>query len=83
MQGDFFKDIPVSADCYVMKSILHDWPDAQCLAILRNLREAMPSGAILVNYDRLMPDSSVPHPAKMMDINMMVGQHHAACCTVT
>lgn len=83
MQGDFFKDIPVSADCYVMKSILHDWPDAQCLTILRNLRQAMPSGATLVNMDRLMPESSAPHPAKTMDINMMVGQQYAVCLTLT
>lgn len=24
LQGDFFESIPVKADCYVMKSILHD-----------------------------------------------------------
>lgn len=78
-QGDFFKEISlgpgVSADCFVMKSILHDWPDAACITILTNLRKFMPAGSVLVNFDRLMPDDGTvagPHPAKMMDINMLV-----------
>jgi len=34
-------------DVMVMKNILHDWGDAECLAILRNVRDAMlaPSGS--------------------------------------
>jgi hypothetical protein len=74
MQGDFFEKVPVQADCYVMKSILHDWTDSSCLAILRNLRAAMPAGSTLVNFDRLMPPFGHEgfHPAKPMDINMLV-----------
>lgn len=74
LQGDFFKDIAVKADCYVMKSVLHDWNDSSCLTILRNLRAVMPDGSTLVNFDRLMPPFGDRdfHPAKAMDINMMV-----------
>jgi len=55
-----------------MKSILHDWNDEECLTILKNLAAVMPSGATLVNFDRLLPTGNGLHPAKMMDINMMV-----------
>lgn len=74
MQGDFFKAIPVRADAYVMKSILHDWDDQRCITILSHLRASMPSGSVLVNFDRLLPDWGTPgfHPAKAMDINMLV-----------
>ena len=35
--GSFFDGVEPGADCYVLKSILHDWDDDQCLAILRNV----------------------------------------------
>jgi len=34
--GDMFVDIP-SADAYIMKMILHDWNDEECIQILRNM----------------------------------------------
>lgn len=73
-RGDFLQDIAVKADCYVMKSVLHDCNDSSCLTILRNLRAVMPDGSTLVNFDRLMPPFGDQdfHPAKAMDINMMV-----------
>lgn len=74
LQGDFFRSVPVKADCYVMKSILHDWDDQHCITILTHLRASMPPGSVLVNFDRLLPDCGTPgfHPAKAMDVNMMV-----------
>lgn len=85
MQGDFFKEIRVKADCYVMKSILHDWTDECCVKILTNLKATMPPGSTLVNFDRLMPDydfTAPPmNPAKAMDINMMV-RAGTTCATV-
>lgn len=48
--------------------------DARCVKLLTNLRAAMPPGSILVNFDRLCPDYGTQgfHPAKAMDINMLV-----------
>eukprot|EP00775_Hariotina_reticulata_P003453 gene3453-3724_t len=71
IEGDFFKPLSVAADCYVMKSVLHDWNDEECLVILRNLAAVMPPGATLVNFDRLMPTGDGRHPAKLMDVIMM------------
>ncbi|WIA16181.1 hypothetical protein OEZ85_012895 [Tetradesmus obliquus] len=73
VKGDFFTSIAAKADCYVMKSILHDWSDERCVTILTNLRASMAPGSVLVNFDRLMPCFGTPgfHPAKGMDINMM------------
>src|SRR5690606_9541760 len=41
--GDFMLDIPVSADVYLLKSILHDWNDADSLRILSRCHHAMPA----------------------------------------
>src|SRR5690349_3656379 len=47
--GDFFESLPAGADAYVMKYIMHDWGDAQCVRILTNCRRAMSAaGRILV-----------------------------------
>ncbi|KDQ60374.1 hypothetical protein JAAARDRAFT_67922 [Jaapia argillacea MUCL 33604] len=48
---DFFSGIPV-LDCeiYYVSLILHDWPDAECVTILSNVRKAMnPSSRILIH----------------------------------
>jgi hypothetical protein len=47
--GDFFKDVPAAADAYLLKSVLHDWDDAACVAILRSARLAMhPTSRVLI-----------------------------------
>ncbi|KAF5186789.1 Myricetin o-methyltransferase, partial [Thalictrum thalictroides] len=40
--GDMFESIP-SADTILLKWILHDWSDEECVKILKKCREAIPS----------------------------------------
>ena len=70
--GDFFASVPSDADGYLMKYILHDWDDAQLVAILRLCRDAMaPAGRVLV-ADHVIPPGNGPHRGKLMDLNMFV-----------
>lgn len=69
--GDFFKAGLPAADLYLMTHILHDWADAESLAILKNLRAAAPASARLVVYELALPDGPEPHPAKTLDIVML------------
>ncbi len=39
--GSFFEAVPAGGDAYIMKYILHDWNDEQCVKILANCRAAM------------------------------------------
>ena len=64
--------VPAGADAYVLKRILHDWSDEKCRAILRNCREAMSETARLLVVDAVVPPGNDPHPAKVMDLLMMV-----------
>ncbi|MGP3987227.1 methyltransferase [Streptomyces sp. 3N207] len=34
--------MPEGGDLYVLKAVPHDWDDEQCVAILRNIRDAIP-----------------------------------------
>lgn len=48
---DFFNPMPVQADLYLIKLILHDWPDKECVEILRSLRPALKPGAKILFVD--------------------------------
>ena len=48
---NMFDPQPVQADIYMLKWILHDWPDAESVAILRALRPALRPGARVVFID--------------------------------
>lgn len=37
--GDMFQEVP-KADVYLMKYILHDWEDEDCIRILSNVHDA-------------------------------------------
>ncbi|MEI5103731.1 methyltransferase [Streptomyces sp. PmtG] len=69
-EGDFFADVP-KGDVIVLKRILHDWRDEQCVRLLRACRRALaPGGRILVVDAVIAPDNR-PHQAKDLDLLMM------------
>jgi hypothetical protein len=70
--GDFFEAVPTGGDAYLLKRILHDWGDEQCVRILRCCRKAMGPRARLLVIDAIVPAGNTPHPAKVMDILMVV-----------
>jgi SAM-dependent methyltransferase len=72
VSGDFFDTLPEGADAYVLINILHDWDDDTATRILRNCRQAMSDQARLLVIDYLVPVDSEPHPAKGMDMAMLV-----------
>jgi hypothetical protein len=69
--GSFFDFVPKDADGYLMKMVLHDWNDEQCLQILHNCCQAMKPGSKLLVIESVIPEEDSPHPGKYMDINMM------------
>jgi hypothetical protein len=73
VSGDMFEDVP-PADAYVLKLILHDWDDASCAKILRNVCARLEPGGRVISIDTVLPPlgdvSDVP--SKLLDINMML-----------
>ncbi|WP_219825910.1 methyltransferase [Nonomuraea typhae] len=68
--GDFFVALPGGGDVYVLKRILHHWSDEDCVAILRNCREAMAPGARVVVIDPIVAPGNGQDPAKTHDLIM-------------
>jgi hypothetical protein len=71
VSGDFFKAVP-AADLYLLKMIMHDWNDAECISILKNIRKAMHPGGRIAVIDSVMPETPRPDYANAMDIVMMI-----------
>ncbi len=72
LPGSFFENVPIGADVYLLKNILHDWPDQECLTILQNCRRAMrPDGKVLV-IERIMPESTDPEQAETFFVDLIM-----------
>ncbi len=70
--GDFFQSVPAGGDVYLLKHILHDWSDDECVRILTNVRAAMaPEGRVVV-VEMLIDGAGPPSPAALLDLNMLV-----------
>ena len=70
--GDFFAEIPVEADVYLMKHIIHDWNDEQSVAILNNLAKSAKPGAKVLLVEGVIEEGDAPSMSKVMDLNMLV-----------
>ena len=70
--GDFFRAVPKGHDAYLLKYVLHDWDDEECVAILRSCRNAMGPGARLLVVEAIMPAGNKPSFGKTQDINMLI-----------
>lgn len=69
--GDFFDEVPEGGDVYVLKGVLHDWSDEQCVTILRNCKRAMnPGGRVMVAEIVIKPEGDSSF-GKTMDVFMM------------
>jgi hypothetical protein len=72
VSGNFFESAPVGADAYILRSIVHDWPDEQAVAILRTVRKAMKPGARVIVIEMVVPETSEPAFSKWLDLHMLV-----------
>lgn len=54
VQGDFRQAVPVKADLYLVKQVLHNWDDDTAVRILSNIAAHAPSGARIVVLDLLV-----------------------------
>jgi hypothetical protein len=69
MPGDMFVEVP-QADVYLMKMILHDWNDRECVHILKNIYDRAPAAGHVFIIEHIISESS--YFASLFDIHMMV-----------
>lgn len=70
--GDFFSEIPVSADAYFLRHILHDWNDEECRTILRNVAAQCRPGARVLIAECVIKEPNVRDPGKWLDMEMLL-----------
>jgi hypothetical protein len=68
--GNFFESVP-PGDVYVLSTILHDWDDEHCVAILRTIRTSAPDDARLLVLDSVVQPGNDPDGAKWLDLLML------------
>jgi predicted transcriptional regulator len=70
VKGDMFEQVP-SADLYIMKMILHDWNDDECIKILSNIHKSASEKSKVLIIEHIVPNPETPHFSKLFDIHMM------------
>ena len=70
--ADFFQSVPKGADLQILKFILHDWTDEECVRILTRCREALAPGGRILLVEMLVPEEIRPDFVMLMDLNMLV-----------
>ncbi len=73
VKGDFFADVP-AADVHLLKRILHNWDDADCVRILTGCREGLAPGGRVLVIDAIVPPGNEPHQSKAMDVMMLAAR---------
>ena len=68
--GNFFDSVPQGADVYLMKGVIHDWPDIGAARILRNTRSVIRLNGTLLLMERI--SDSGTHPSGLMELLMLV-----------
>ncbi|PKY05822.1 methyltransferase B [Aspergillus campestris IBT 28561] len=68
---DFFTPQPIErAKFYYMRRVLHDWPDEECVRILRNIVPVMAPDSRIIIDEMVLPERDVPEFAVYIDVTM-------------
>lgn len=75
--GSFFEGVPAGGDCYILKSVIHDWDDDFSRTILKHIHKVLPENGRLLIVEPVVADTTTTEsPVDLMvagsDINMML-----------
>ena len=71
-EGSFFDSVPAGGDAYILKNIIHDWPDEKAVQILRNVRAAAGPRATVLLVELVIPKHDRDFPGKWVDLEMLL-----------
>lgn len=69
--GDFFVDPLPAADAYVLMEVIHDWADAESIAILSAIRRAATPGAKVLVIENVLTDETPDPRGQTLDLIML------------
>jgi C-methyltransferase len=71
-EGSFFDSVPTGGDAYILKNIIHDWPDEKAVQILGNVRTAAGPRATVLLVELVIPKHDRDFPGKWVDLEMLL-----------
>ncbi len=73
VEGSFFDAVPAGGDAYILKNVIHDWPDDDAVHILGNVRKAAAAGKNVLLVELVIPQHNRDFLGKWLDLEMLVG----------
>jgi hypothetical protein len=70
--GSFFEAVPAGGEVYILKLIIHDWPDMEAVKILRSVREATGPAATVLLVEQVIPKHDRDFLGKWSDLEMLL-----------
>jgi hypothetical protein len=71
-KGSFFDSVPAGGTAYVLKHIIHDWPDDEAVQILRNLRAVSDADTTILLVEMVIPEHDREFVGKFADLEMLL-----------
>ncbi len=68
---NFFETVPAGGDAYIMKHIIHDWSDDECVTILNLCHAAMTDNGKVLIAEMVLPERNAPGVSKLLDLEML------------
>lgn len=72
VEGSFFESVADGGDAYLLKHIIHDWPDDEAVQILRNIRKAAGVGKHVSIVEFVIPRHDRKFPGHWLDLEMHI-----------
>ncbi len=70
--GSYFESVPPGGDAYILKHTLHDFTESQCLAVLKNIRDAISADGALFVIEYVLTGNNTRHIGNIIDIWLML-----------
>jgi len=73
VDGDFFASVP-SVDCYILKTILHDWDDEKSREILNVISKSIKPGGKITVVEHLVDDNNKENDLFVSSLDLLMMQ---------
>ncbi len=71
--GDFFEAVPDGVDAYILKDVVHNWPDDRVVRLYKNVHRTMEPEAKLLLAEMVIADGDPLRRIKLnLDVNMLI-----------
>jgi O-methyltransferase domain len=64
--------VPEGGDAYILKQVIHDWPDDDAVRILGNVRRAAATGKTVLLVETVLPGHDREFSGNWVDLEMLV-----------